>query len=283
LDKTAITTYYSETSFEYKLLWNWMLKGTPALHFGYYDEKATKHEQAIERANEVLADLAGIGAGANVIDAGCGLGQSTEWLATHRNANVTGITITPAQVSEIKKRHEKKPVANVDFMVADYLHMPFEDNSVDFVWAIESVCHAVNKGDFYKEAFRVLKPGGKVAIGENARVSRPMSADKEALLQEIFSAWAIPDLDTVEEHTHHAAVAGFKDFTNVDITKNVMQSYINLRKTCKRYYKLSSFLYKTGIISRVRHNNMLGSLKQADAIEQDVFTYHHFVATKPIV
>src|SRR5919112_1843604 len=100
LGTEAIKKYYSDTQFEYGLVWNWGSKNTPALHFGYYDEKATNHHRSVIRAN--------------------------------------------------------------DFLEASYFDMPFEDNSADVVWAIESVCHAKDKFQFYKEAFRVLKPGGKL-------------------------------------------------------------------------------------------------------------------------
>jgi tocopherol O-methyltransferase len=280
MNKQAITTYYSDTQFEYKLIWNWKLKSTPALHFGYYDEKASNHQQAIVRANEVLAEFAGIKRGARIVDAGCGLGQSSEWLAKTLGAIVTGITIVPKQVESINKRLQKHPVANVDFQVADYLQMPFDDGSIDVVWAFESVCHAASKVDFYKEAFRVLKAGGKVVMAEYIRNERPMDERKEALLKAVFDPWAIPDLDTIDEHRQHAVEASFESFKNRDITPHVIKSYRNLRETCKRYSGLSKLLYKTGIISSVRHNNMLSSLQQADALEQQVFSYHHVVAEK---
>jgi cyclopropane fatty-acyl-phospholipid synthase-like methyltransferase len=276
----AIKKYYSDTQFEYKLIWNWRLKTTPALHFGFYDEKASNHAEAVIRANEVLAEWAGINQGSRIVDAGCGLGHSAKWLSQQYNAKVTGITIVPKQVDTINQDLKKNPVPNVDFLVADYLHMPFEDNTLDVVWAFESVCHAQEKLDFYKEAFRVLKPGGKIVMAEYLRTSRPMEAEKEVMLKDIFSKWAIPDLDTLQEHETKAIKAGFKVFKNNDVTANVIKSYRNLRETCKRYSGLSKFLHKTGIISSVRHNNMLSSLRQADAIEQGVFTYHHIMAEK---
>ena len=280
MDKEAVKKYYSDTQFEYKLIWNWMSKATPALHFGYYDAKATNHQQAIVRANEVLAEFGGIKYGARIVDAGCGLGQSSEWLAQNLKAVVTGISIVPKQVNAINKRLQNKPVANVDFRVADYLNMPFENDTIDIVWAFESVCHAADKSLFYKEAYRVLKPGGKIVMAEYIRTGRPMKAEQENLLQEIFKAWAIPDLDTIEEHQEHAFASGFTSFNNCDITSHVMKSYSNLRETCRRYASFSKLLFNAGIISSVRHNNMLSSLKQADAIEQGVFTYHHIVAEK---
>ncbi len=280
MDKEAVNKYYSDTQFEYKLIWNWMSKATPALHFGYYDHKAANHQQAIVRANEVLAEFGSIQQGARIVDAGCGLGQSSEWLAQQLNAVVTGISIVPKQVNAINKRLQQKPVANVNFTVADYLNMPFEDGTIDIVWAFESVCHAADKKLFYKEANRVLKPGGKVVMAEYIRTGRPMKVQQENLLQEIFKAWAIPDLDTIEEHHLHVMQAGFSSFKHRDITANVIKSYRNLRETCRRYSSFSKVLHQTGIISSVRHNNMLSSLKQADAIEQGVFTYHHIVAEK---
>ena len=139
-DLKAIDKYYSSTQFEYKLVWNWGLKTTPALHFGYYDDKATNHAEAIVRANEALADYAEIKNGTTIIDAGCGLGHSAIWLSKRYHAYVTGITIVSKQVETIKKNLQNEPVENVEFLLADYMHMPFKDNSQDVVWAFESVC-----------------------------------------------------------------------------------------------------------------------------------------------
>ncbi|MDQ6756759.1 MAG: methyltransferase domain-containing protein [Bacteroidota bacterium] len=280
LGTEAIKKYYSDTQFEYKLVWNWRSKHTPALHFGYYDENATNHHRSVIRANEVLAEMGNIKQGARIIDAGCGLGHSTLWLAEHFNARVTGITIVPKQVETMKKIIEKNEIKNVDFLEASYFNMPFENNSADIVWAIESVCHAKDKLQFYKEAYRVLKPGGKLLIGENLRTARPLENKKEELLKEIFNSWAIPDLDTLEEHAAHAKNAGFSTFKSNDVTANMMVSYRNLKEICRRWAWLNKLLHSIGVISTVRRNNMLGSLKQYDAIQQKVFTYNHLLAEK---
>ena len=276
----AIKKYYSDTQFEYRIVWNWRSKNTPALHFGYYDEKATDHHRAVIRANEVLAEWGDIQPGARIIDAGCGLGHSTVWLGEHYNAKVTGITIVPKQVETMQKFIAKHNIRNVDFLEANYFNMPFADNSIDVVWAIEAVCHAKDKSEFYKEAYRVLRPGGKLLIGENLRTARPLVSDKEALLKEIFASWAIPDLDTFEEHQSHALQAGFTSFQNRDVTANMMVSYRNLEEMCKRWAWLNKLLHVVGVLSTIRRNNMLGSLKQYEAIKKKVFTYNHLLAIK---
>lgn len=276
-----IKNYYNQTQFDYSFIWNWRLKTTPALHFGYYDEKATKHEQAIFRVNEVLADWANVTAGTKVLDAGCGLGNTSMWLAQHRKADVTGITLVQKQVDTAYALAKKQNITGVNFQVADYLHTPFNNDTFDVVWACESLCHAPDKSLFYKEAFRVLKPGGRLVIAENLRPERPMSADKEKFLHDIFDAWAIPDLDTLEEHQQHAVNAGFTGFEHKDVTKNVWVSYKNLRKIVKQLKPLATFLNTFRLVPKVRYNNYIQSGRQADAIEQGVFTYAHLLATKP--
>jgi len=276
-----IKDYYNQTQFDYSFIWNWKLKTTPALHFGYYDEKATKHEQAIFRVNEVLADWANVTEGTKVLDAGCGLGNTSLWLAQHRKAKVTGITLVQKQVDTAYALAKKQNIVGAEFQVADYLKTPFEDNSFDVVWACEALCHAPDKSLFYKEAFRILKPGGRVVIAENLRPARPMSEANEKFLHDIFDAWAIPDLDTLEEHQQHSRSAGFTNFQHKDVTKNVWVSYKNLKKIVKQLKPLATVLNTFRLVPKVRYNNYIQSGRQADAIEQGVFTYAHLLATKP--
>lgn len=278
----SIQEYYNNTHFEYNLIWNWSLKSTPALHFGYYDEKATKHAQAIFRANEVMADWANIKPNDIVLDAGCGMGNSSIWLAQNKQANVTGVTLVQKQVDTAIEFAKKQNVENVKFIVSDYLNTPFANESVDIVWAFESICHTPNKLLFYKEAFRILKPGGKVVIAEYIRTERPLVEDKETLLSSLCKAWAMADLDTLHEHKSNAEKAGFINFQNKDVTKNVWISYKNLRKTIRKLKTLAKILFALKIINKVRYDNFVYSGKHADAIEQGIFTYHHLLAQKPI-
>ena len=276
-----IKDYYNSTQFDYSFIWNWGLKTTPSLHFGYYDEKATKHEQAIFRVNEVLADWANVNEGTKVLDAGCGLGNTSLWLAQNRKAVVTGITLVQKQVDTAYQLAKKQNINGAEFKVADYLNTPFEDNSFDVVWICEALCHAQDKSLFYKEAFRVLKPGGRLVIAENLRPERPMSKEKEQFLHEIFDAWAIPDLDTLEEHQAHANKTGFINFQHKDVTKNVWVSYKNLRKIVKQLKPLATVLNTFRLVPKIRYNNYIQSGRQADAIEQEVFTYAHMLMVKP--
>lgn len=276
-----IENYYNATNTEYRVVWNWKLKTTPALHFGYYDDKANNHELAIFRINEVMADLANIKEGTKVLDAGCGYGNSVLWLMQNRNAKVTGITIVQSQIEYAYKMAKKQGIQNAEFIKANYLTTPFADNSFEIVWALESQCHTVNKSLFYKEAYRLLKPGGKLVIGDSIRSTRDLSVENETLLKNIFNAWAVPDIDTLEEHEANASKEGFVNFESKDISKNVYISYKNLRKLTKKFQFLGEIFYRVRLISKTRYNNYKQSGKQADALEQGLFKYCILLAHKP--
>ena len=275
-----IESYYNATHFEYQLFWNWKLKTTPALHFGYYDEKATKHSEAIFRINEVLADWAEIKEDTKVLDAGCGMGNSSIWLTQFRKAKVIGITLVESQVGLAKQMAKKQQVEGIEFLKADYLNTAFDNESFDIVWAMESQCHAKDKFLFYQEAFRLLKPGGKLVIADSIRTSRQNNAKNETMLLNIFNAWAVPDIDTLEEHEANALKAGFKKFESNNISKNVFISYKNLRKIIKKLTPLAIVIYKLRFITKVRFDNFMQSGKQADALEKDLFRYYMLKAVK---
>ena len=108
-----------------------------------------------------------------------------------------------------------------------------------------------------------------------------MTEEKEQFLHEIFDAWAIPDLDTLEEHKNHSIQAGFKNFQFKDVTKNVWISYKNLRKIVKQLKPLANVLNTFSLVPKIRYNNYIQSGRQADAIEQGIFTYAHLLMEKP--
>jgi cyclopropane fatty-acyl-phospholipid synthase-like methyltransferase len=94
----SVQSYYEGTRWDYR--WVWGVRNTYALHFGYYDEQATHHRAAVANMNKVMADLVAIQPGEKVLDAGCGVGGSSIWLAQNRNCTAVGITPVESQVKD---------------------------------------------------------------------------------------------------------------------------------------------------------------------------------------
>ena len=276
-----IQAYYKATRWDYR--WVWGVRSTYALHYGVYDETATHHQAAVANKNRVMADMVGITSEDRVLDAGCGVGGSGIWLAAHRSCEVVGITPVEGQVRDARRNAARAKVGDkASFLVADYCRTPFEDHSFDVVWALESICHAPEKADFYREAFRLLRPGGRLAVADYFRLSRPLPNDGEQLIRQWLRPWAIPDIDSEAEHLGHARSAGFVDLEFRDITSQSMQSVINLWEHGTRWLWAAKLFHKLGIVSSIQVGNVEAVIYQCEAMNQGLWKMGLLSAHVPV-
>lgn len=105
---------------------------------------------------------------ASILDIGCGLGDTTLMLNKRfPNSTITGLDgdehLIEAAIAEKKSVHP-----NLDFVCGDALHLPFEDNSFDFVFCRFVLTHIPDAFAVMKEMKRVCKTGGIVFAHESA-------------------------------------------------------------------------------------------------------------------
>jgi cyclopropane fatty-acyl-phospholipid synthase-like methyltransferase len=276
----AIVGYYDETWLDYRVLW--LNPDNLAVHFGYTDESTRCHADALKNMNRVLADRVTIRPGERVLDAGCGVGGSSLWLATERSVDVVGITLAARQVAVARSHAARRGLTDrVHFEVADFTATPFPDASFDVVWAVESLCHAPDKAAFYQEAARLLRPGGRVVVADGFRVARPLDATGEQLLHEWLDGWAVPDLDTPGEHLGHLAAAGFGEPRLDDVTVHTRPSLRRLYRMAYWTYPLAVFGRLTGVRSVVQHGSVIASIRQYQALRHDAWFYGVLSAAMP--
>ncbi|NWI96487.1 TMT1 methyltransferase, partial [Pitta sordida] len=94
-----------------------------------------------------------------VVDVGCGSGQGTHFLAEHFK-KVVGTDISEAQIQEAR---DTSSMPNVSYLVCPAEELPFQDGSVDVLTSF-TAAHWFDIGKFMREAERVVRPGGCVAI-----------------------------------------------------------------------------------------------------------------------
>lgn len=275
-----VIDYYYQTDFDYKIAWD--NSPSPAIHFGLYDEHADKHQQAVQNTNRAIADLTGIRPGESALDAGCGRGGTSLWLARHRSCRCTGVSIVPGQIHDaLQLAQEQKLDELCDFVIADYCDIPKPDASFDRAFALESLCHASRKADFYREAFRLLKPGGSLGIFEYVRNSRPLAAKDERLLHGWLSRWSIPDIDTLEEHRKHAESAGFIWEESQDITSQMRVSLRNLYEKARFWLPVGQLLRILKIRNRRQQGNHKAGVLQYEALKKELWHYAAIKLVKP--
>jgi ubiquinone/menaquinone biosynthesis C-methylase UbiE len=277
---SAIVSYYEQTWADYRVVW--LNRVNYALHFGYHDVPGMPHHLALTRHNEVMAERAAVGPGQHVLDAGCGVGGSACWLAAHRGARVTGVTLVADQVARARRIADERGVADrVQFEVADYARLPMADGTFDVVWAQESLCHAPDKAAAYREFFRVLKPGGRLVIAEYMRTTRRLGRMDARIVRAWVTGWAMPDLDTLDEHRGHATAAGFGPVALRDETPRVEPSLRRLFRRTASVYPLGMMLRATGLRSAVQHANVRASFLQYIALRRGAWRYVMLQATRP--
>src|SRR6185295_15365654 len=104
-----IVDYYAESENAYKDSWD--LNNSLAIHYGYWDDKVTSFPQSLLRMNEVMMEAARITANDKVLDAGCGVGGSSIFIAAKLGCSVTGITLSERQMQQALVNAEQRKVS----------------------------------------------------------------------------------------------------------------------------------------------------------------------------
>lgn len=217
-----IAQYYDVSEDHYMYFWD--LNQSHSLHYGYWDAHTKNFREALANINEVLSDKAAIANGSKVLDAGCGLGGSTIWLAKNKQADIVGITLSNKQASRANNRiHQLGLDKQARVEVQDYTKTDFPSESFDVVWAIESVCHAKDKNSFIGEAFRLLKPGGKLIVADFFIDQEGNEKDQQEL-DAWAHGWAVPFFEKKEVFFSMLESNAFKSIEMVDCTKNIIPS-----------------------------------------------------------
>ncbi len=278
--RRAVVDYYDNTWVDYRLAW---LNGSNmAIHFGFHDEQYRGHGEALENTNRVLADTVGLQAGEKVLDAGCGIGGSSMWLARNRGVEAVGITLVPSQVRRATEEAESRGLGErVRFAVADYTDTKLPDASFDVVWALESLCHAPQKRAFYQEAARVLRPGGRVVVADYMRTKRGLSDADEGIVREWLDGWEIPDIDTQAEHVAAASAAGLAHVRVDDHTEAARPSLRRAHDRARFAHPLLTACHMLGVRNSIQHRNAVAIQRQYQALLRGTWFYAVLTSTKP--
>lgn len=112
-----------------------------------------------------LAQAAGLRSTMRVLDIGSGIGGTSRCLAKEFGCRVTGIDLTDEYCQVASMLTAKVGLDGlIDYHQGDATNLPFEDNEFDVVWTEHVAMNVPNKRRFYSEMYRVLRPGGTLAI-----------------------------------------------------------------------------------------------------------------------
>jgi arsenite methyltransferase len=156
--------------------------------------------------------LASLKPGQTVLDLGAGAGFDAFIAARAVGATgrVIGVDMTPEMISKARANAKKGGYTNVDFRMGEIEALPVADASVDVIISNCVINLCPDKGPVYREAFRVLRPGGRLAVSDVvAREELPDDVKQDLALHSGCLAGATLHTELIQVLTD----AGFTDIT----------------------------------------------------------------------
>ncbi|KAI4130988.1 MAG: hypothetical protein LQ347_003166 [Umbilicaria vellea] len=225
---SSLQRYYA--AFESRIGYWFFLGGTR--HFGYY-QPGTKWpfpiNGALRRMEEHLFDSLELQPRAKVLDAGCGVGHVAMHLA-RKGLRVHGIDVVSKHVQWARQEiraHGLEKAVTVRLM--DYHHLDgLADGSFDGVYTMETLVHATDPEKALGEFFRVIKPGGSIALYEydqpvSDAASKGMPKDLMKSMEQINRRASMPAADRFTPGVLQRMLEkqGFQDVVVEDLSENV--------------------------------------------------------------
>ncbi|UVF17657.1 class I SAM-dependent methyltransferase [Microvirga terrae] len=213
----AVADHYDELDPFYREIWG------EHVHHGLWTTGRETVDQAVEALIAHLADALALAPAQHVCDVGCGYGATAEWLVRHHGVRVTGVTLSAAQLRRAEQRADGLP--GLHFRRQDWLANTFENGAFDHVIAIESSEHMPDKQRFFDEAYRTLKPGGRLAVCAWLARDRPPRWEERLLLEPICREGRLPGMGTEAEYRVWAGKAGFSVDGFEDLSRRVRRTW----------------------------------------------------------
>jgi tocopherol O-methyltransferase len=206
--------HYDELDETYRTIWG------EHVHHGYWRTGRETPEEATADLVRLVAERLDLNPGLKLVDIGCGYGATAAQLEAQEKVSVTGFTLSEAQCRIAAAR-----TGVLAFHRRDWLDNGLPDAAFDRAYAIESSEHMVDKARFFSEAWRVLKPGGRLVVCAWLSRTGPNAIEIRHLLEPICREGRLPSMGTREDYLALATDAGFASLRYDDISRQVRRTW----------------------------------------------------------
>jgi tocopherol O-methyltransferase len=215
--RREVAAHYDDLDRFYREIWG------EHVHHGLWTAGREDPSQAARGLIDVVARAAQIASGDAVCDVGSGYGGTARVLVREYAARVTALTISQAQ--HVYARAVEPGADNPNYLLRDWLSSGLDPESFDAVIAIESSEHMPDLAAFFREAARVLRPGGRIVVCAWLTRDRPRAWERRWLLDPICREGRLRGMESMAEYQRLASEAGLASTHSADLTRQVKHTW----------------------------------------------------------
>ncbi|MDG2391187.1 MAG: class I SAM-dependent methyltransferase [Planctomycetaceae bacterium] len=270
---TDVAEHYNDLDEYYRALWG------EHLHHGLWLNGRETVEVAVRNMIDLVAEKARA-QDAEVCDVGCGYGGTSRVLAADYNARVTGVTVSEKQYEYA--RTQQVTDGNPKILLKNWMENDFPESQFDAVLGVECFTHMPDQTKFLSEAFRVLKPGGRMVLCVWMTSEEPTKSQRQKLLDPIIAEGRLTHMPTPSECAEMVASAGFEMIEQEDLSQQVAKTWqICVRRAIRRILVTPAY-WKFLLDASQKNRVFVRTLFRLDkAFKSGCMKYGLIVAEKP--
>jgi cyclopropane fatty-acyl-phospholipid synthase-like methyltransferase len=274
----SVRTYYDQNTNLFLKFNN--SKKAQNIHRSLWSEGVETLEDALNFSNAlILNEIESLmSQNARLADLGCGVGASLFYIVPRLKnpKSALGLTLSPVQAKLAEDSARELNLQNqILFAEGDFSSVPLVNESLDVIYSVEAVCHAVEPEKYFHEANRLLRKGGKLILVDDYQVNRSLKSYESKWLNAYIEGWYVPGVRTIEQTNESA-----KKY-KLQLTKNEeLTPYLRLKNLPNT---IANTLLLLGSYIPINHAivpSMLGSMALQQCLFMKIVEYRFLVFEK---
>ncbi len=249
------------------------------MHIGISDDGIVKKNEKYQTYHvSKLDEIIKTNNYSQVLELGCGQGANMAYLAKkNKNVSFKGIDLYPS----LDKKNKKY---NITLFEGDYHNLEkIQDNSIDLVYAIETMCYSMDKNQIFKEVNRVLKKDGLFIIFDAylAKERNKLSEIEMIGAKLVENGYYLNEFEYIGNLTKYIKENNFEIIREENMKKKVINHLLDYQNRIKKYMKFGVLFKLTSkLVSKEVLGNIVPIYFMYNTVNMDLSVYYYHILKK---